>query len=109
LKISKNCSRKSHNFQKFSIIWESPFSNLWLELEKIVRPGKVPASCQEHADRGETKNGKYQIKPNLDIQPFYVTCDFRKCYPNFCTNFNQMFEKKAKHVLERRKKSKKFR
>ena len=49
-----------------------------LELEKIVRPGKVPASCHEYADRGETKNGKYQIKPNLNIEPFDVTCDFRK-------------------------------
>jgi len=68
------------------------------ELEKIVRPGKIPASCQEHADRGEDENGLYQIKPSVDIDPFFVTCDFRKCnkiiiqclvstaYPN-CYNF----------------------
>ena len=47
------------------------------ELEKIVRPGKTPASCQEHYDRGATVNGVYQIKPTMEMEPFYVTCDFR--------------------------------
>jgi len=52
-------------------------NDVW-ELEQIVTPGKIPANCQEHADRGEFKNGVYQIKPSIDIEPFYVTCDFRK-------------------------------
>jgi len=55
-------------------------SNDILEIEKIVMPGKIPASCQEHRDRGATESGKYQIKPTVDIEPFFVTCDFRKCY-----------------------------
>ena len=48
------------------------------EIEKIVMPGKIPASCEEHRNRGETENGIYQIKPTMDIEPFPVTCDFRK-------------------------------
>ena len=48
------------------------------ELEKIVRPGKIPANCDEYFDRGTNVDGVYQIKPNVDIEPFYVTCDFRK-------------------------------
>ena len=46
------------------------------ELEKIVLPGKVAASCTEHADRGETENGVYLVKPNVEIEPFEVHCDF---------------------------------
>merc|ERR1712184_90419 len=46
------------------------------ELEKIVRPGKTAASCQEWFDRGETEDGIYEIKPNLDIEPFPVECRF---------------------------------
>jgi len=42
-------------------------------------PGKVAASCQEHQDRGATETGIYQIKPMVEIEPFSVTCDFRKC------------------------------
>ena len=52
-----------------------------LAIEKIVRPGKIPASCQEHQDRGATENGTYQIKPTVDIEPFSVMCDFRKMVP----------------------------
>jgi len=51
-----------------------------LAIEKIVIPGKIPASCQEHQDRGQTETGIYQIKPTADIEPFSVTCEFRKCY-----------------------------
>ena len=52
-----------------------------LAIEKIVRPGKIPASCQEHQDRGATETGTYQIKPTVDIEPFSVMCDFRKMVP----------------------------
>jgi len=52
-----------------------------LAIEKIVRPGKIPASCQEHQDRGATETGSYQIKPTIDIEPFSVMCDFRKMFP----------------------------
>ena len=51
-----------------------------LNLEKIVRPGKIPASCQEYFDRGTTEDGKYQIKPNTEIEPFFVYCDFRNWF-----------------------------
>ena len=55
------------------------------EIEKIVMPGKIPASCEEHRNRGETENGIYKIKPTMDIEPFPVTCDFRKwCRKKFC-------------------------
>jgi hypothetical protein len=47
-----------------------------LELEKIVRPGKTAASCQEWFDRGETEDGIYEIKPNVDTEPFPVKCRF---------------------------------
>jgi len=55
-------------------------SNDIAEIEKIVMPEKIPASCQEHRDRGTSVSGPYQIKPTVDIEPFFVTCDFRKCY-----------------------------
>jgi len=48
-----------------------------LELEKIVIPGKIAASCQELHDRGVRESGSYQIRPTIDIEPFYVHCDFR--------------------------------
>jgi len=48
-----------------------------LELEKIVIPGKIAASCQELHDRGVRTSGSYQIRPTIDIEPFYVHCDFR--------------------------------
>ena len=54
-----------------------------LEIEKIVMPGKIPASCQEYQDRGENVTGSYKIKPNVDIEPFSVICDFRKWWPSF--------------------------
>jgi len=53
------------------------------EIEKIVMPGKIPASCQEYQDRGENVTGSYKIKPNVDIEPFSVICDFRKWWPSF--------------------------
>ena len=52
-----------------------------LAIEKIVRPGKIAASCQEHQDRGATETGTYQIKPTVDIEPFSVMCDFREMVP----------------------------
>ena len=51
-----------------------------LELEKIVRPGKIPASCQEYFDRGTSETGQYEIKPNTEIEPFFVHCDFRNLF-----------------------------
>ena len=45
-------------------------------LEEKVLPGKIAASCDELAQRGETQSGEYQIKPTIDIEPFTVTCDF---------------------------------
>lgn len=65
-----------------------------LELEKIVRPGKIPASCEEHRDRGARENGIYEIKPAMDIDPFYVNCDFRK----YCQNFGRKLAFPAKSI-----------
>jgi len=62
---------------------ENKVSNLEidvLELENIVRPGKVPASCDEYFDRGTIENGQYEIKPNTQIDPFLVYCDFRNLF-----------------------------
>ena len=48
------------------------------DVEQVVTPWKVKASCQEHADRGVTENGNYRIRPNLNVNPFEVNCEFRK-------------------------------
>ena len=45
-------------------------------LEDEIIPGKLPASCTELGTRGETKNGIYEIRPSLELDSFYVTCDF---------------------------------
>ena len=58
-------------------------SNDILEIEKIVMPGKIAASCQEHQDRGENVTGSYKIKPNVETEQFSVICDFRKWCPLF--------------------------
>ena len=49
-------------------------------LELVVLPGKIPASCQEYEDRGEYRNGNYYIRPSIDVEPFSVHCDFRKYF-----------------------------
>ena len=46
-------------------------------LEEKVLPGKVAATCQEHADRGQTENGVYHIRPSMEVEAFLVTCEFR--------------------------------
>ena len=62
------------------------FSNL---LEAIVLPGKIPATCAEHADRGAVESGLYEIKPSVDVDAFFVTCDFRNCCRKNSKNFKQ--------------------
>jgi len=57
-------------------ICQNQFSIL---LKAIVLPGKIPASCAEHADRGAVESGSYEIKPSADLEQFFVTCDFRNC------------------------------
>ena len=59
-------------------------------IEKIVMPGKITASCEEYRNRGETETGIYQIKPTMDIEPFSVSCDFRK----WCLILAKKFSKK---------------
>ena len=48
------------------------------DVEAVVLPWKVRASCQEHADRGENQDGIYSIRPSLDVNAFDVKCKFRK-------------------------------
>ena len=48
------------------------------DLENVVFQGKTPATCQELADRNETIDGIYTIKPSINTVPFNVTCRFRK-------------------------------
>jgi len=64
------------------------------EIERIVMPGKIPASCEEHRNRGETENGIYKIKPTMNIEPFPVTCDFRKWFIKIFGK--KQFSKKSK-------------
>jgi len=76
---------ESENLEKANTIikMDNKITNLEndvLELEKIVRPGKIPASCEEYFNRGTIENGKYKIKPNTEINPFFVDCDFRDLF-----------------------------
>ena len=49
-----------------------------LTLENIVLPEEIlPASCFQLAERGETKDGNYKIRPSVDVNPFEVFCSFR--------------------------------
>lgn len=48
------------------------------DIEDVVLPGKIPASCNEYAQRGEVTSGVYQIRPSSDLASFEVFCDFRK-------------------------------
>ena len=41
-------------------------------LKSASQKTSIAASCQELADRGTSENGIYEIKPNLDIEPFTV-------------------------------------
>ena len=49
-------------------------------LEDVVFPGKIAASCSEYASRGESSNGKYVIRPSLQVESFEVICDFRTVF-----------------------------
>jgi len=72
-------------------IWQTTFSAF---LEAIVLPGKIPATCAGHADRGAVKSGLYEIKPSVDVDPFFVTCDFRNC----CRKTNQKRYEKTTQI-----------